>query len=236
MANPGFSEKLFQRLEGVTTTDTMTFEGTINKSGLLLAFAIAGAAVGWQAESMGLAMILLLVNLVLAFAIIWGPHRAQYLSQVYALGEGYILGAISAIYAVQYPGIVSNAMFLTIGVLGVMLVLYRFRIITVSDKFRSILMAATMAVALTYFVSMIMSLFGSSVPMIHQASPIGIAFSVVVVLIAAFNLLLDFDMIESLQSRGAPKYMEWYAGFALLLTIVWLYLEILRLLSKLSKK
>ncbi len=236
MANPGFNQKLLERLDGVTSTETMTFEGTINKSGFLLALAIVGASFGWATESFGIVMILLIVNLALSFAIIWGPHRAQYLSQVYALAEGYILGAVSALYAVKYPGIVSNAMFLTLGVMAVMLALYRFRIIVVTEKLRSVVMAAGMAIGLTYLVSIVMGFFGSSVPMIHESGLLGIGFSLVVVTVAAFNLLLDFDMIDNLQRRGSPKFMEWYAGFALLLTIVWLYLEILRLLSKLNKR
>lgn len=236
MANPSFNEKLLNRIDGIESTDSMTIEGTINKSGILLLLTIAGAMVGWGSQSFGLAMILLLVNLGLAFAINFGPHRAQYLSQVYALSEGFVLGAISAIYNLKYPGVVGNALILTLSVLAIMLGLYRFQIIRVTEKLKSVIVAATMAIAVTYLVSMVMGFFGSGIAMIHEASPAGIGFSLVVVLVAAFNLLLDFDMIETLNARKSPKFMEWYSGFALLVTIVWLYIEILRLLSKLNRK
>lgn len=236
MSNPSFNEKTLNRIDQFESVDKMTIEGTINKSGILLLITIAGAMIGWGSQSFGLALILMLVNLGLALAISFGPQRAPMLSPLYAASEGFFLGVISAFYNIKYPGIVGNAMILTLGVLAIMLVLYRFRIIRVTEKFRSIMMAATMAIGLTYLVSIIMGFFGGGLPMIHEASPMGIGFSVVVVLVAAFNLLMDFDMIETMNARGAPKFMEWYSGFALLVTIVWLYIEILRLLSKLNRK
>ena len=142
----------------------------------------------------------------------------------------------SDLYQIKYPGLVSNALFLTIGCLLAMLVLYRTRLIRVGDKFRSILLSATIAIALTYLVDIVIGFFGHTIPFINDGSSLGIAFSLLVVGIAAFNLLLDFDLIEKLTDQDAPQYMEWYAGFALLVTIVWLYLEILRLLAKLNRK
>jgi uncharacterized YccA/Bax inhibitor family protein len=236
MANPAFSEKALNRISTLSDTSKMTIHGTINKTGFLLLFVIAGATLGWDSQSSLLLISSFIANLVLAMLIIFGPQRAPYLSQTYALSEGILLGSISSMYANLYPGIVSNALLLTISCLGVMLMLYRFKVIQVTDKLRSIIMTATIAIAVTYFISMIMGFFGSSIPMIHQSTPIGIAFSVIVVGVAAFNLLLDFDMIERANAQGAPKFMEWYGGFALLVTLVWLYLEILRLLSKLNRK
>ena len=156
------------------------------------------------------------------------------LAPVYAVFEGALLGAISSVFNAKYQGIAFQAAALTLGVLGVMLVLYRTGVLRATQKFMVVVMAATGAISLVYLVSMVMSLFGKSIPMIHDSGPIGIGFSVVVVAVAALNLILDFAIIESGVQRGAPKYMEWYAGFSLLVTIVWLYLEILRLLSKLN--
>lgn len=240
MSNPVLNEKSLQRIQqqarDFSATETMTIDGTINKTGLLILLTIAGAIVGWNSMSFGLMIVLLLVNLGLVFMISRQPQRASFLSQPYALIEGFVLGSISSLYSVRYPGIVSNALMLTIGCLVFMLALYKFKIIQVTERFKSIMMVAMMAIMATYFISMIMGFFGSQIPMIHESSPIGIGFSLVVVGVAAFNLLLDFDLIEKAYQQGAPKYMEWYGGFALLVTLVWLYLEILRLLSKLNKK
>lgn len=236
MANPSFNEKLLQRISVIESSSDMTVEGTVNKTGILLLLAACGAYFGWNTSSAGLLIAALIATLVLSLIIIFGPHRAAFLSQPYALAEGFLLGSISSMYQFKYPGIVSNALILTFGCLAVMLVLYKYRIIHVTEKFRSIIVAATLAIALTYFISMIMGFFGHSMTMIHESSPLGIAFSVVVVGVAAMNLLLDFDMIDKLARQRSPKVIEWYGGFALLVTIVWLYIEILRLLSKLNKK
>ncbi len=236
MANPTFNEKLLSRIGVNEGTEVMTISGTINKTGLLLLIAAFGSYFGWTTDNFLFAMIFFVTNIALVFAISFGPQRAQYLSQVYAFSEGYILGVISLMYANKYPGIVSNAMISTFAVLACMLGLYRYRIIQVTEKLRSVVISATLAIGLTYLIGMVMRLFGSEIPLFHESSPIGIAISVGIVLVAAFNLLLDFDMIENLSDRSAPAYMEWYSGFALLVTLVWLYLEILRLLSKLSKR
>lgn len=236
MANPALNEKLLNKLASTTSDRSMTIEGTINKTGILLLCAIAGAVVGWGSSSIVVLLGSMITTLILSFLIIFGPQRAAYLSQPYAFLEGILLGSVSSMYAALYAGIVSKALFLTLGCLACMLALYRFRIIRVTEQLRSMIVAATMAIALTYLVTMVLSFFNVAVPMLHEGSPMGIAFSVVVVGVAAFNLLLDFDLIEQAQQQGAPKYMEWYGGFALLVTLVWLYLEILRLMSKLQKK
>ncbi len=236
MSSPALNEKTWGKIRDVTTEGTMTIEGTINKSGLLILMTIAGAYLGWNMNSPVMMIASLIATLILSIVIIFKPPTAAYLSQPYAIIEGLLLGSISSVYAVRYPGIVSNALIGTICCFVLMLALYRFRIIRVTEKFRTVIIVATGAIALTYVVSMIMGMFGSSIPMIHDSTPMGIAFSVLVVGVASFNLMLDFDMIEQANARQSPKFMEWYCGFALLLTLVWLYLEMLRLMSKLNRK
>ncbi len=236
MSSPALNEKVWNRIKDVTTTDAMTIEGTINKSGILIMLTISGAYLGWSAQSPVVLFGSLILSFILSLVIIFKPHTAPYLSQPYALCEGILLGTISASYAFRYPGIVSNTLFATVGCFVLMLALYRFKIIRVTEQFRTVMIVATGAIVLTYVVNMVMGFFGSGMPMIHEATPVGIAFSVIVTGVAAFNLMLDFDMIEQAHARQAPKYMEWYCGFALLVTLVWLYMEMLRLMSKLSKK
>ncbi len=236
MANPAFNEKVWNRLTNVTTTETMTIEGAINKSGILILLTMIGAYFGWNALSPVILFGSFAISFILSLVIIFSPSKATFLSQPYAFIEGILLGSISSVYAMKYPGIISNTLFATVGCFVLMLVLYRTKIIRATEKFRTVIIVATGAIALTYIANMVMGFFGSGVPMIHEASPVGIAFSVIVTGVAAFNLILDFDMIEQAQARQAPKYMEWYCGFALLVTLVWLYMEMLRLMSKLSKK
>ncbi len=236
MSSPALNEKVWNRIKDVTTDGTMTIEGTINKSGILILLTIGGAYLGWNLHSPAILISTLIINLILSLVIIFKPPTASYLSQPYAVIEGLLLGSISAVYANLYPGVVTNTLFATMSCFVLMLVLYRFRIIRVTEQFRTVVMVATSAIMVTYLINMVMRFFGTSLPMIHEATPYGIIFSVIVVGVAAFNLMLDFDMIEQANARQAPKYMEWYCGFALLLTLVWLYLEMLRLMSKLSKK
>ncbi|MCU1452734.1 MAG: rane protein [Acidimicrobiales bacterium] len=172
----------------------------------------------------------------IAILTIFKPKLARITGPLYALAMGLLVGAISHLYEVQYKGIVLQAVGLTIGVFLMMLFLFSTRIIRVTDKLRMGVIAATGAVMLVYLVSIVLRLFGSNIPMIHQAGPIGILFSLVVVGIASFNLLLDFDFVEKGVRAGAPRYMEWYAAFGLMVTLIWLYLELLRLLSKLRDR
>jgi uncharacterized YccA/Bax inhibitor family protein len=236
MANPALSDKILNKVSAFDDTDKMTIEGTVNKTGLLILLLVIGAYSGWSNSGM-----LLIIGFVgslgaALFLIFGGAHRAPLLAPIYALCEGLLLGAISSSYAARYPGIVSNALILTIGALIGMLALYRFKIIRVTERFRSGLMIAMFAIVATYLANFAMSFFGSGIPMIHESTPMGIGLSLVIVGVAALNLLLDFDMIERAYNQGAPKYMEWYGGFALILTLVWLYLEILRLLGKMNRK
>ena len=240
MSNPALNEKVLTKIRDTSRlsgdVSRMTLEGTINRAGLLILLTIAGGILGWSTQSTVLLIGSLILSLIMVFLIVFKPERAPSLSPVYAVSEGILLGSISALYSRQYPGIVSNAMILTMSCLMIMLGLYKFKIIKVTEKFRSVLMAAMFAIMITYLINMVMGFFGTNIPMIHEGSTAGIFFSVVVVGVAAFSLLLDFDMIEQAYTQGSPKYMEWYGGFALLVTLVWLYLEILQLLNKLNRK
>jgi uncharacterized YccA/Bax inhibitor family protein len=170
--------------------------------------------------------------LVICFKQTWAPTLAP----VYALAEGLFLGGVSASFEAQYPGIVIQAVAGTFGTMAALLLAYQSGLIRATENFKLGIVAATGGICFVYLISMIGSLFGFPIPFIHSAGPIGIGFSVVVVVIAALNLVLDFDFIENAAERGAPKYLEWYGAFALMVTLVWLYLEILRLLAKLNSR
>jgi uncharacterized YccA/Bax inhibitor family protein len=220
----------------------MTIGGTVAATGVLLVLLCAAGAVGWnlvkldaagEVESFpGWIIVALLGGLGLAFLTAFKPHLARFTAPVYAIAQGLVVGAISHIYNAQWDGIVIQAVGATIGVFVVMLALYGLRIIRVTDRFRRIVIGATFGVLLLYGVSLLFSLFGHTPSFIYDASFLGIGLSVLVAGIAAFNLALDFDIIERGAKAGAPRYMEWYGAFALLVTIVWLYLELLRLLSR----
>lgn len=224
--------------------DVMTLEGTVNKTGVLLILALVTASFAWMQvgnpETAGNLMPLLLVGgiggfvlaLVTAFKKTWAPVTAP----LYALVEGLFLGAISAVFEAQFPGIVIQAVALTFGTLGALLVAYRSGLIKATENFKLGVVAATGAIFLFYLASFVLGFFGISVPLIHDSGWMGIGFSLFVVVIAALNLVLDFDFIESGVDAGAPKYMEWYGAFGLMVTLVWLYLEILRLLAKLQSR
>ena len=227
---------------------TMTLNGTVNKTALLLVLTLAGALYTWSQFSSavaagnpgtmmpwvwGGAIGGLVVALVTIFKKEWSPVTAP----LYAVLEGLFLGAVSAMFELRFPGIVMQAVGLTFGTLAALLLAYRSGLIRATENFKLGVVAATGGIALLYLVNIGMRLFGfEGMGFIHDSSLIGIAFSGFVVVIAALNLVLDFDFIENGVERGAPKYMEWYAAFGLLVTLVWLYLEILRLLSKLQAR
>jgi uncharacterized YccA/Bax inhibitor family protein len=220
--------------------NTMTLEGSVNKTGISLVVLIAAAALQWNGvfgAAMPLAMLVgviggFVVALVTVFKRDWAPVTTP----LYAVLEGLALGGISLLFEARYPGIVINAVGLTFGTLAALLLAYRSGLVRASENFKLGLFAATGGIALLYLVSMVMGFFGKSIPFIHGSTPLGIGFSLVVVVIAALNLVLDFDFIERGAEAGAPKYMEWYAAFGLLVTLVWLYLEMLRLLAKLQDR
>ena len=246
MANPVLNEKAFQRVDQLVgaSEEVMSLEGTVNKTAFLLLLVAAGAAWVWirYFQSLDPAVIMpyivagLIGGVVAALVTIFLPAWARISAPVYAAAQGLALGGISAFYEQRLHGIVFQAIGLTFGVLAVMLLAYRSGLIKVTDRFRMIVVAATGGIALLYFASIVLSFFGVTVPFIHQGGTFGIVFSLVVVGIAAANLALDFDFIQRGVEHGAPKLMEWYAAFGVMVTLIWLYLEILRLLSKLRRR
>ncbi len=223
-------------------TDAMTVNGTVWATAALLVLVVAAGAFGWSSVDVtadtvslpGWIFPVVLGAFGVAILTVFKPDLARFTAPVYALLEGAFVGAISGLYNTVYDGIVIQAVGLTIGVFAVMLFLYGTRLVKVTEKLRMGILAATGAVVLVYVANMILSLFDAEVPFLHDTGPVGIGISLVIVAIAAFNLLLDFDFIERGVAAGAPRKMEWYAAFGLLVTIVWLYLELLRLLGKLQ--
>jgi uncharacterized YccA/Bax inhibitor family protein len=222
----------------------MTLSGTVNKTGILLVCAFAAAAWTWYrfmvARDIAEVAPLLLVGafggficaMVTVFKKEWSPVTAP----IYALLEGLVLGGLSAMMDLRYPGIAIQAVSLTFGTLFVLLLAYNSRIIQVTQKFRLGVIAATGGIMVFYLLQMVLGFFGVRFLSVNGSGMIGIGFSLIVVAIAALNLVLDFDFIERGVNYGAPKYMEWYGAFGIMVTLVWLYLEILRLLSKMRSR
>jgi uncharacterized YccA/Bax inhibitor family protein len=243
-SNPAFQGTIYQDWAAADSRGTtMTIQGTAVKTMILLAITAVTAGFAWNEMSSGSELMIpvmigsAILGFIVAMVTIFKPTWAATTAPIYAAVEGVFLGALSSmIEARGYRGIALQAVSLTMGTLFVMLVLYSTRIIKVTQRLTTGIIAATGAVALLYFVTIILSFFHISVPFIHSAGPIGIAFSLFVVALAAFNLLLDFDYIEKSAAHGAPKSMEWYGAFGLIVTLVWLYLEILRLLQKLQDR
>lgn len=242
-SNPALGEKTFDRLaSGYTGAEQMTINGTINKTLVLLILVTVPALWVWDmfAKSGMQAVTVwmyggLIGGLVFALITIFKKTWAPYTAPVYAILEGLVIGGISAYAESQFKGIVFQAVALTFGTLLSLLVAYRSGVIKVTEKFRLGVVAATGAIFLVYIVSMVIGFFGVSVPLIYSGGTIGILFSLFVVVIAALNLVLDFDFIEQGAEQGAPKYMEWYGAFGLMVTLIWLYIEFLRLLTKLRQ-
>jgi len=220
--------------------DTMTLNGVVSASAVLLVLLLAAGWFGWSQVNVtdgvvdvpGWLLPAVLGGLAVALVTVFRPPLARFTAPLYALIEGLILGAVSHVYEFRYDGIVLQAVGLTIGVFVLLLVVYATGVIRATENFRLGVVSATGAVFLVYLVSLVLNLFGAEVSFIHDAGPVGILFSLVVVVIAALNLVLDFDFIEKGAAAGVPRYMEWYAAFGLLVTLVWLYLELLRLLGK----
>ena len=232
--NPALNKSTFNSF--VSTSDSrMTLEGTVNKTGISLLLLMISASVSWHGQLLMFIPIGFIFGIILALVTVFKREWSSITVPLYAIFEGLALGGVSIIFNNMYPGIVSQAIFLTFGILGALLLAYKTGLIKPTENLKLGIAAATGGIAVIYFVNFIMGFFGSGIPLIHSSSPMGIAFSLVVVLIAAFNLVLDFDFIEEGAEKGAPKYMEWYGAFGLLVTLIWLYLEILRLLSKLRR-
>jgi uncharacterized YccA/Bax inhibitor family protein len=222
----------------------MTIEGTINRTGILLLCVLATAFFTWNqffttrdpAVVMPYILIGAFGGFIMAMVTVFKKEWSPVTAPIYALLEGLFLGAISATLEVRYPGIAIQAVALTFGTCFCLLLAYRSGLIRPSQKFILGIVAATGGIALIYFASMIIGFFGIQIPYIFGNGPIGILFSVAVVVIAALNLILDFNFIEQGARQGAPKYMEWYAAFGLMVTLIWLYIEIVRLLTKLRDR
>lgn len=248
--NPTLTEKIFDKSlhENASAFGVMSVRGTMNKFGFLLLMVMASAMYTWnvyaQPGNQGKATSLMLVGaiggFILAMVMIFKPNWAAYIAPAYAILEGLFIGGISAffnaLFAKNYPNIILHAVGLTMGVALAMFLLYNFRIITVTNKLRSIIVSATMGIGLFYLIVWVLGLFGVDMGFAFDSSPLSIGISLFIVGIAALNLLLDFDAIEKASEMGAPKFMEWYSAFGLLVTLVWLYLEILKLLSKLNSR
>lgn len=228
----------------LAVTDRMTVGGTVSATAVLLVVLVATGFLGWNAvevgpvgaELPGWAFAALIGGLVVGLATIFRPQWARLTAPLYAALEGLVVGAISAAYESEFDGIVLKAAALTVGVLAVMLLGHAVRAIRVTSRFRLGVFMATGAVALVYAFDCLLRLFGADIAFIHETGTIGILVSLAVVVIAALNLVLDFDFVEQAVEAGAPRSTEWYAAFGLLVTLVWLYLELLRLLAKLQSR
>jgi len=241
--NPTLTQKTFTEAGRVVPGEAMTVQGTVNKTAILLLLTTAAAAYTWQLYWKGdtAAAGLWITGgaiggFIVALITIFKKEWAGVTAPVYAVFEGLFIGGMSSMFEQRFPGIVIQAVMLTFGTLAALLAAYTMGFIRASSGFRRGLFAATGGIAILYLVSMVLGFFHIQIPLIFGAGPVGILFSVAVVIIAALNLVIDFDFIESGAQQGAPKYLEWYGAFGLMVTLIWLYMEILRLLSKLNRR
>lgn len=245
--NPALNANTFNQFHEMSSADStqMTIRGTANKTMILLGLAIGTACLTWSQVAQGNiagampwmiggAISGFVLALIISFKADWAPVLAP----LYALAEGLFLGGISAVINAQFPdtNIALQAVALTFGTMFTLLIAYQSGLIRATENFKLGVFAATGSIALVYLTSIVLGFFGMSVPLIHSSGPWGIAFSAFVVVIAAMNLVLDFDFIEQAAKNGAPKSAEWYGAFGLMVTLVWLYIEILRLLAKLNSR
>jgi uncharacterized YccA/Bax inhibitor family protein len=238
--NPTLQPAAFKQLAPAADGAVMTLSGTVSRSATLLLLVILGTSFTWSQAATPLGQMVMIggaiggfiMAMVTIFKKTWSPFTAP----VYALLQGLFLGGISGIYNAQFNGIVLQAVMLTFGTLAAMLFLYQTRIIRVTNTFRAVVFGATAGILVMYLASFVMGFFGVHMPFLHDSSPMSIGISVVIVIVAALNLAMDFDLIEQGIAAGAPRYMEWYCAFGLMVTLIWLYLEILRLLAKLNRR
>jgi uncharacterized YccA/Bax inhibitor family protein len=244
-SNPALTDKIFSKAGAYTSDETMTVQGTMNKTLLMLLLVLLGAAFTWRVffESLNPSSVTLWMiaggigGFITSLVIIFSPKSAPIAAPIYSVLEGLFLGGISAFFAAQYTNtIIFQAVGLTFATFLLMLLAYRSGTIRATARFRTGVLVATGAIALMYGISFILGLFGVNIGFIHSNGPLGIIISLVIVGVAALNLILDFDFIDRASNQGAPKYMEWYGAFGLMVTLVWLYIEFLRLLSKLNSR
>jgi len=240
-ANPALKDSTFAGVRAAAGEPAMTLRGTAAKSLLLLLLTVFAAGFTWNAVAAGNLGIVGPATIVggiggfiVALVTVFKPKASPYTAPLYAVLEGLLLGGISALYNARFAGLPLQAVTLTFGVFAALLLVYRTGIVRVTQNFRLGVFAATGGIAIMYLLSFVLRLFGVQMAFLHDSSPLSIGISLVVVVVAALNLVLDFDFIERGVERGAPRFMEWYAAFGLLVTLVWLYLEILRLLGKLQ--
>ena len=234
--NPVLSKSTFSNSSSIT--ENMTINGTVNKTAISLLLLVGTGYLTFNTINPAILIACGIGGFIVAIVTVFKKEWAPITVPVYAILEGGLLGGISFMYNSLYDGIVTNAIFLTVGILLSLLIAYRSGYIKPTENFKLGIFAATGGIAIVYLINFIMGFFGSSmgIMQIDNASPMSIGFSIVVVIIAALNLVLDFDFIEEGAEKGAPKYMEWYGAFGLLVTLIWLYLEILRLLAKLNSR
>jgi len=233
--NPALNKKTFENLTN-TRGDVMTLDGTVNKTALGLLLLMCAAYYTYSSQNLSLIWPGFIGGFILAIITIFKKEWSPMTVPVYAVLQGLALGGVSSIYASVYTGIVQQAIFLTFGIFLTLLLAYKSKLIKPTENFKLGVVAATGGIAIVYFASFIMSMFGSGLSIMSpdNSSWMSIGFSLFVVVIASLNLVMDFDFIEDASEKGVPKYMEWYGAFGLLVTLVWLYLEILRLLAKLN--
>lgn len=244
-SNPALRDSLLDE-RALSQNDVMTIGGTVTKTAILTVVLLAAASFTWmQAAQTGGFPVLSIVGavggLIIALVTGFSPSLARFTAIPYAILEGLFLGGISALYenaniGYGYPGIVAQAIVITIGILGAMLAAYATGLIRATPLFRKIMIVAMGGIFMTYMLSWVLYMFGMSIPFIHSAGPLGIGFSLFVVAIASLSLVLDFDFIEKASDSGAPKKLEWYGAFALMVSLIWLYIEVLRLLAKLNSR
>jgi len=239
--NPALDKETFQEFAASEeATNSMTLQGTVNKTGILLLLVFVSALYPWQEisethnyESLITAFWISLVGAAaIGFWIAHNKEHAGILAPIYAILEGFVLGELSALMNVRYPGIVFESLMLTFGIATSLLIIYKFEWIQPNENFKLIVSSATAGIVTYYIISLLLGFFGINAPLLNDSSVMGIIFSLFVVVIAAMNLVVDFDFIEDGVSRKCPKYMEWYGAFGIMVTIIWLYIEILRLLAK----
>lgn len=236
--NPALSSKVLEKISDSEAVTTATITGTSIKILLFLAMCMVSGYFGWQAmaSASGSAVLIMagsgIIALIAAIVTVFKPNLAMFTGTIYALAQGYVMGAISQVYNVDFNGIVIQAIGLTGAIFFVSLWAFWLGLIKVTQKFRIGVVIATLGVMLYYIIAMVLGLFGVTAPLIFDTGAFGIIFSLVIVFIATLNLMLDFDFIKQAEERKLPKYFEWYGAFALMVTLIWLYLEVLRLLGK----
>lgn len=242
-ANPALNDNTFREYgRAVIAGDSMTIQGTVNKTAVLLLLVLLTASWTWKmyyTEAGPLSIWILggaIGGFIVAMVTVFKKQWAAITAPLYALLEGLVLGGISSMLEARYPGIVIQAVGLTFGTLFGLLFAYKSGLIKATENFKLGVVAATGGIALVYLATMLLGFFGVHMPYIHESGPIGIGFSIFVVIIAALNLVLDFDFIERGAAQGAPKFMEWFGAFGLMVTLIWLYIEILRLLTKMRER